>query len=152
MDSLALRMPPLDVAIRDARRGDADEIAPLLGALGYPTSPAQFARRFELLEGEPATWIYVAEADGRLVGLAGLRVLRLVERDELVGRLIALVVGEEVRGMGVGRALVEHARNAPARRAASSSTSARATAARTPTRSTAGSATKRRGCGSGRRC
>ena len=108
MDSLALRMPPLDVAIRDARRGDAEQTAPLLGALGYPTTPAQFARRFERLEAEPATWIYVAEADGRLVGLAGLRVLTLIERDEPVGRLIALVVGEDVRGMGVGRALVEH--------------------------------------------
>jgi GNAT superfamily N-acetyltransferase len=108
VDNLALRMPPLDVAIRDARRDDADEIAPLLGELGYPTTPAHFARRFERLEREPATWIYVAESDGRLVGLAGLRVLTLVERDEPVGRLIALVVAEEVRGMGVGRALVEH--------------------------------------------
>ncbi|HZC29839.1 MAG TPA: hypothetical protein VE269_08870, partial [Gaiellaceae bacterium] len=81
VDSLALRMPPLDVAIRDARRDDAEQVAPLLGELGYPTTPAQFARRFERLEAEPATWIYVAEADGRLVGLAGLRVLTLVERD-----------------------------------------------------------------------
>jgi GNAT superfamily N-acetyltransferase len=35
-------------------------------------------------------------------------VLTLVERDEPVGRLIALVVGEHASGMGVGRALVAH--------------------------------------------
>jgi GNAT superfamily N-acetyltransferase len=84
-------MPPFDVAIRDARHSGADQIAPLLGAVG-----------------EPATWIYVAEADGRLVGLTGLRALTLVERDEPIGRLIALVVEQDVRSMGVGRALVEH--------------------------------------------
>jgi GNAT superfamily N-acetyltransferase len=37
-----------------------------------------------------------------------VRVLTLVERDEPVGRLIVLVVGEHARGRGVGRALVAH--------------------------------------------
>jgi GNAT superfamily N-acetyltransferase len=37
-----------------------------------------------------------------------VRVLALVERDEPVGRLIALVVSESHRGQGVGRALVDH--------------------------------------------
>jgi GNAT superfamily N-acetyltransferase len=42
------------------------------------------------------------------VGLAGLHVLTLVERVEPVRRLIALVVDEDLRGSGVGRALVAH--------------------------------------------
>jgi GNAT superfamily N-acetyltransferase len=60
--------------------------------------------------------LFVAEVGGRVAGLAGLRVLTLVERDEPVGRLIALVVGEPFRGRGVGRALVAHV-EARARRA-----------------------------------
>ena len=42
------------------------------------------------------------------MGLAGLRVMALVERDEPVGRLIALVVAEDLRGAGIGQMLVEH--------------------------------------------
>jgi GNAT superfamily N-acetyltransferase len=104
------------VTIRAAAPGDADAIAGLLGELGYPTTPDQWKRRFDRLSREPATSLFVADADGRVVGLAGLRLLTLVERDEPVGRLIALVVAEAFRGSGVGRALVEHV-EAHARRA-----------------------------------
>jgi GNAT superfamily N-acetyltransferase len=102
------REPTLEAAIREARADDAAQIAGLLGELGYPTTTEQFAERFARLDAEPAVWLFVAAAGDRLVGLAGLRVLNLVERDEPVGRLIALVVGEHARRMGVGRALVAH--------------------------------------------
>jgi GNAT superfamily N-acetyltransferase len=102
------RPPTLDLSIREARADDAQQVAALLGELGYPTRPEQFAGRFARLDAEPAVWLFVAETGDRVVGLAGLRVLALVERDEPVGRLIALVVGAKMRGMGVGRALVAH--------------------------------------------
>jgi GNAT superfamily N-acetyltransferase len=95
---------------------DAEAIAGLLGELGYPTTPDQWTRRFERLHSEPAVSLFVAEVDGRVGGLAGLRVLTLVERDEPVGRLIALVVAERIRRAGVGRALLAHV-EAAARRA-----------------------------------
>jgi GNAT superfamily N-acetyltransferase len=96
------------IAIRPPAPADAEAIAGLLGELGYPTTPAQWAGRFERLAAEPAVSLYIAEVDGRVAGLAGLRVLTLVERDEPVGRLIALVVGEPYRRAGAGRALVAH--------------------------------------------
>jgi hypothetical protein len=60
------------------------------------------------------------------------RVRTRVERDEPVGRLIALVVDAHARGWASGARSSRMSRNAPAARAASSSTSAPATAARTP--------------------
>jgi GNAT superfamily N-acetyltransferase len=96
------------IAIRTAAPDDAPAIASLLGELGYPTTPQAFGRRFERLAREPATWLFVAERRGRVVGLAALRVMALVERDEPVGRLIALVVTEDARGAGIGRMLVAH--------------------------------------------
>jgi N-acetylglutamate synthase-like GNAT family acetyltransferase len=73
--------PP--VAIRPAAPADTDAIAALLGELGHPTTPEQWTRRFERLAREPETSLFVADADGRVVGLAGLHLLTLVERDEL---------------------------------------------------------------------
>ena len=104
MDSAVLER----AAIRPAERVDAEAIAGLLAELDYPTTAEAFARRFERLEREPATWIFVAEVDGRVVGLAALGVMALVERDAPVGRLIALVVAGDARGAGLGRRLVEH--------------------------------------------
>jgi GNAT superfamily N-acetyltransferase len=95
------------IAIRRATADDVRDIAFLLGELGYPTTPEAFARRFERLAREPETWLFVADAGGRVVGLAGLRVSMLLERDEPVGRLIALVVYEPFRRGGIGRALVD---------------------------------------------
>jgi GNAT superfamily N-acetyltransferase len=96
------------ISVRDAGPDDAPAIAGLLGELGYPTTAEAFARRLDRLQREPSTWLFVADAGERAIGLAALRVLALVERDEPVGRLIALVVSASHRGQGVGRALVDH--------------------------------------------
>jgi GNAT superfamily N-acetyltransferase len=64
----------------------------------------------------------------------------LVERDEPVGRLIALVVAEAFRGRGVGRALIDHVEQRARREGMYRSTSARATGATARTRSSAASA------------
>ena len=55
--------------IRDARTGDADDVAVLLDDLGYPASHAQVAARLERVLADPASRILVAEVDGAVVGL-----------------------------------------------------------------------------------
>ena len=96
----------MDLSIRDARLEDSPHVARLLDQLGYPTDARAVASRLERLA-IVGDRVFVAEADGRLVGLAHLQVSPGIERDRPAGKLGALVVDEEQRGHGVGRALVQ---------------------------------------------
>jgi GNAT superfamily N-acetyltransferase len=51
--------------------------------------------------------VYVAEMDGAVVGFAAVQVVPLLERERPLCRLTALVVDEEARRPGLGRALLE---------------------------------------------
>jgi GNAT superfamily N-acetyltransferase len=62
--------------------------------------------RLSRLLADPAAFLYVAEADGELIGFISGYAMPLIQR-EPAGRLAALVVGDGARGAGVGRALVE---------------------------------------------
>jgi GNAT superfamily N-acetyltransferase len=79
-------------------------IAALLDELGYPSTAAQVEARLAALPADEL--MLVAEVDGQVAGLAGLRVEPLIERDEPSGRLTALVVASRWRGRGVGESLV----------------------------------------------
>jgi GNAT superfamily N-acetyltransferase len=91
--------------IREARADDAPGVARLLGELGYPATPEQVQQRLaaHLL---PGTRIFLAESDGRLVGLASFHCFPLIHEDSWLGRITSLVVAESQRGRGVGRRLV----------------------------------------------
>jgi GNAT superfamily N-acetyltransferase len=91
--------------VRDARPSDAEGIAQLLTELGYPVSPERLGRRLQVLSGERATRVFVAEQGDELCGVAAMHSMHLLERDDLACRLTALVVAPEARGRGVGRAL-----------------------------------------------
>jgi GNAT superfamily N-acetyltransferase len=92
--------------IRLATAADADAIALLLGELGYPADPAAVPGRLERMLGEPGQSALVAQLDGRVVGLATVIVRHVLDADAPFARLAALVVAGNVRGRGIGRALV----------------------------------------------
>src|SRR6476469_2910993 len=96
----------MDLTVRDARAADAGEIAALLGQLGYPAEPAAVVARLERLA-IVGDRVGVAEVDGRAVGVAHVQVSPSLERERPVAKIGALVVDEERRGQGVGRALVQ---------------------------------------------
>ncbi|MFL6020363.1 MAG: GNAT family N-acetyltransferase [Gaiellaceae bacterium] len=96
----------MDLTIRDARAADADDIALLLGQLGYPTDAGAVRSRLERLA-IVGDRVVVAELDGRAVGLAHLHVTPALEHDQPAASLGALVVADDCRRRGVGRALVE---------------------------------------------
>ncbi|MDR7274705.1 GNAT family N-acetyltransferase [Catenuloplanes atrovinosus] len=94
------------ILVRQADDSDAERLAELLGQLGYPTDGASVVGRLAYWADEPSAAVFVAVADGVVVGVAAVHVSPLLEVDGHYARLVALVVDETVRRGGIGRALV----------------------------------------------
>lgn len=100
--------------IRLASHADAGSVAPLLTQLGYPVTPERLAARFERVVGSEVDTAWVAldpsgghgDRDGTVIGFAAGHLFWPYELDAPVAELTALVVDEERRGSGAGRALV----------------------------------------------
>ena len=93
----------MNAHIREARRSDCESISLLLAVLGYPASGEAVARRLERVQ----PGVLVAELGGRVVGVASFHLIPHIELDHPTARLTSLVVAEEARQGGIGRALVD---------------------------------------------
>jgi GNAT superfamily N-acetyltransferase len=93
--------------IRLASREDAPEAQLLLRQLGYDLAMEELAARlgeFSARAGDP---VLVAADGGKIIGLIALHWAVMLHVAQPVARITALVVREDARGGGVGRALVE---------------------------------------------
>lgn len=97
------------VVVREATADDAPVLAPLLGELGYPAAPAQLVPRLRRMLAREDQKILIAEnADGAL-GTLALHVFPVLAYDQDLALIMALVITETARGLGVGRMLVDRA-------------------------------------------
>ena len=101
-----------DAAIREAERGDAQQIAALLTQLGYPSTSYQVVQRLAYWLPDPMSLVLVAEQDGRIEGCLSLHAIPYLERTGRWARIESLVVAESSRGRGTGRSLVAAAERA----------------------------------------
>jgi GNAT superfamily N-acetyltransferase len=95
------------VHARGAGASGVEDLSLLLRELGYPVAPDALVPRFERLIADTSTRLFVAATDDdRVVGLAALHIMQVIQRDELSARLTALVVRADMRGRGIARLLL----------------------------------------------
>lgn len=93
------------LTIRAPTEADGQDISDLLGQLGYPAEPDVIPERLGRMGAETGQTVLVACENERVVGLATVIVRQVITHDAPFARLAALVVAEDSRGRGVGRAL-----------------------------------------------
>ena len=98
-----------DITIRLAERADAPVLAELMGELGYPTRTSEMEMRLQAVLGDSLYRTIVAVIDGKICGVIGTCSMHSLEHNSQVGRIIGLVVTENQRGRGAGRALIQAA-------------------------------------------
>ena len=97
-----------DVIARKAALSDTTVITSLLIELGCNVEEAEVRRRMAPLLVSEADRVFVAELDGRIVGLISIHVAPLLHRDAL-GRITAFIVTQDLRGQGIGMKLLAEA-------------------------------------------
>lgn len=90
------------------RTSDLPAVVALCGQLGYPTSHEVLTRRFATLNGRRGEQMLVALHDEAVRGWIHVRRVDSLESDPQA-EVWGLVVDEDVRSQGVGRALLETA-------------------------------------------
>ncbi|MFN8654203.1 MAG: GNAT family N-acetyltransferase [Gemmatimonadales bacterium] len=91
--------------IREATAADAAALTPLMDQLGYPTTPPRLLPALAEVQ-QAGARVLVAELDGSVEGVAVVFRMITLHKPAPVAYLSALVVGEGVRGRGVGKALI----------------------------------------------
>ena len=99
----------LSLTIRFAWSEDAEALAKLADQLGYPSTVEQVRRRFEtLVKKSDENAVFVAEADGKILGWVHVHLYRLLV-DDPETEIGGLVVDDTVRGQRIGERLMQAA-------------------------------------------
>jgi len=99
----------LTVEVRQMRPEDTSAVAALTTQLGYPSTEDEIRRRYDLIKDRWDARVFVAQHAGNvIIGWIHVQATYLLECDARA-EIWGLVVGEKVRGNGVGRLLVEAA-------------------------------------------
>lgn len=100
-----------ELIIRRAANTDAADVAHLFATLGYPIQPDDVPARLARLDAITDAVLLATDDTGSPLGLVALHVFPVVHAAQPIALITGLVVSPDVRGRGVGRALVEAARN-----------------------------------------
>lgn len=95
------------VTIRDARPEDVEELTSLMTDLGYPTTVEEFRARFEHISAHPDYRTIVAVRGEEIVGMAGLSKNIYYEMNGNYMRIVAFVVKQNSRKLGIGKMLID---------------------------------------------
>src|SRR5436853_7042637 len=96
----------IDVMIRVAEAADFEALADLMTQLGYETRAAEMQMRMEAIRADKNYATFVAVSKGKVCGMIGTFTCYTYEHNSPSARILALVVSKEMRGRGVGQALI----------------------------------------------
>lgn len=99
----------VDLDLRNATPADADEVAVLLGALGYPCDPEDAAERIAAVLHNDRQALLLARRRGVACGLLSLDFMYYLPLGTTTCRVTALVVSPNAQGLGIGRHLLKEA-------------------------------------------
>lgn len=99
----------MTVSVRDAAPTDAEALARLCTQLGYPAVPQAMPTRLARLSSDSNARSIVASSGEVVVGLATVHLRFTMNHETPIAQLTLLVVDEQQRTRGIGRALVEAA-------------------------------------------
>lgn len=103
--------------IRPAEPTDAEAVNELLDQLGYPQDdPDATTARLKSWAEDPAGAVFVADADGNLLGLVAVHIEPFIQLDGNSGRIVALVVSDQARRRGIATQLMAAAEEFAVRR------------------------------------
>lgn len=94
--------------IRTLQAGDVPAVAALTRELGYDVTEAEVRKRFSNLVTDTGHGLFVADEAGSVIGWIHIH-SAVALQDRAWGEIRALVVAEERRGTGIGKALVSTA-------------------------------------------
>jgi len=100
-----------NLVIRDALVEDIEALTLLMADLGYPTSITDMQNRFESIAAHPDYKTIIAVLNYEVVGMAGLSKGIYYEMNGTYMRIVAFVVKQSYRKMGIGRQLISAAEN-----------------------------------------
>lgn len=103
-------MPASHVTVRPAVPADHDRVLELVGELGhaFPVVTERFSEAFTFaLSDEGRTAVFVAEAEGHVVGYCLVTMTPLLYSNGLSAQLQEIVTAQDTRAKGVGTALVK---------------------------------------------
>jgi len=95
--------------IREMNPSDASFLVELYKHLGYPTAEFELKGRLEKLLSHEDYCGFVAVEQGKICGAIGLSKGLMFEFDGCYLKVAMLVVGESMRGRGIGKRLMEKA-------------------------------------------
>jgi GNAT superfamily N-acetyltransferase len=99
-----------ELIVRRATADDAADVARLFATLGYPIQPDDVPSRLIRLDVITDAVLLAKDDTGNPLGLIALHAFSIVHVARPLALITGLVVSPDVRGRGVGRALVQAAR------------------------------------------
>ena len=102
-------MSDVDLTIRAPEASDMEALAELMTQLGYETRVSEMEMRMETILANKNYATFVAVSEGKVCGMIGTFTRYTYEYNNPSAMILALIVSDEMRGRGVGQALIEAA-------------------------------------------